>query len=200
MKKVLLGICLSLPLSALAQGFSYDYVEGVYAQSESDDNNASIDFDTGALGFGWAPTQDMYTKFGASYSDVDDSPMDQRSLSAAVGGRLALQDNIDLYLGGLVAYQRISDVGFDSDLDGTGLGAEIGLRAWLFPGVELEANGTFLDYYWGDIDDLSGDTNDFTAGLGARFYPTPRLSIGAGYAYAFDAETETLSAGVRYDY
>ena len=48
--------------------------------------------------------------------------------------------------------------------------------------------------------DYTGDTNDFTASLSARIHATHRLSLGGGYAYAFDAETETLSARIRHDY
>jgi hypothetical protein len=118
----------------------------------------------------------------------------------AARGRVALGSNLGFYLGALGAYSRYSGVGFDSDLDGSGLGAEIGLRTRLFSVVEIEANGTFLDLYWGDIDDYTGDTNDFTGTLSARVRATHRLSLGGGYAYAFDSETETLSASIRYDY
>ena len=200
MKHAILGLFLALPLAAAAQDFSYDYVEGGYGHAESDDNRASIDYDAAALALGWAPAEHVYTRFGASYADVDDSQLDIRALSATVGGRVPLGGNLDLYAGALAAYQRYSDVGFDSDLDGSGLGAEIGLRSRLFPQLELEVNGTFLDLLWGDIDDYTGDTNDFTGTLAARFYATPALSIGGAWSYAFDSETETLSGALRYDF
>lgn len=91
-------------------------------------------------------------------------------------------------------------MGFDRDLDGSGLGAEIGIRSWLFPRLEIEANGTFLDPLRGDYDDPGGDTNDFTAGISARLHASPRLSLSGGWSCAFDAETETLSLGARYSW
>ena len=200
MKKVILGICLTLPLAAMAQDFSYDYVQLGYANSEIDSIDADVDVDSYGLGGGWAPTANSYTRIDLAYSEMDNTPLDGRDYSVTVGGRTSLTDCIDMYLGVIGAYSRVSDVPNSSDLDAYGLGAEIGMRSWLFPQLELDVKGTYLDLYSGDLDDAGVDTDDFTASIGARFYATPVFSIGGGYSYAVDSETETLSAGVRYDF
>ncbi|MBP8925139.1 MAG: outer membrane beta-barrel protein [Pseudomonadales bacterium] len=199
MKKVILGICLTLPMAAMAQEFSYDYVQLDYANSEIDAGRSDVDVEKIALIGGWAPTANSYTRLDLAYSELDNSPIDGRDYALTVGGRTSLTDCIDMYLGVTAAYKRFSDVPGSSDLDGYGLGAEIGMRSWLFPQLEVDVRGSYLDLYSGDLDDAI-DTSDFTASIGARFYATPVFSIGAGYSYAVDAELNTLSAGLRYDF
>lgn len=201
MKKVILGICLTLPMAAMAQEFSYNYVQLGYANSEIDaDHSSDVDVDSYALGAGWAPTANSYTRLDLAYSELDNTAIDGRDYALTVGGRTSLTDRIDMYLGVTAAYERFSDLPGSSDLDSYGLGAEIGMRSWLFPKLELDVKGSYLDLYSGDLDDAGFDTSDFTASIAARFYATPVFSIGAGYAYAVDAETNTLSAAVRYDF
>lgn len=200
MKKVILGICLTLPLAAMAQDFSYDYVQLGYANSEIDAGNDDVDVDSYGVGAGWAPTAHSYTRIDLAYSELDNTPIDGRDYSVTVGGRTSLTDCIDMYLGVIGAYSRVSDVPNSSDLDAYGLGAEIGMRSWIFPQLEIDVKGTYLDLYSGDLDDAGIDTDDFTASIGARFYATPVFSIGGGYSYAVDSEVDTLSAGVRYDF
>ena len=201
MKKAILGICLTLPMAAMAQEFSYDYVQLGYANSELDAGGSNdVDVDSVGVAVGWAPTANSYTRLDLAYSELDDTPIDGRDYAVTVGGRTSLTDCIDMYLGVIAAYKRFSDVPGSSDLDAYGLGAEIGMRSWLFPQLELDVKGSYLDLYSGDLDDAGIDTDDFTASIDARFYATPVFSIGAGYSYAVDSEVDTLSAGVRYDF
>jgi hypothetical protein len=197
MKKVLIGICLAMPVAAMAQDFSYDFVEGAYVSSSADDD---FDSEGGAFAAGWSPMENVYTRFGAAYHTVDDSSIDLLGASATVGGYSSLTDSVDFYLGASAIWQRASDIPFTRDLDGYGLGAELGLRAWLFPQLEIDAGVSYFDLFEGDYDDLGADTNDFAAGLTARFYVTPVVSLNAGYSYAFDAESDTWSLGARYNF
>lgn len=195
-KKALLGICLALPVAAMAQEFSYDYIEAGYSWDDGD----GFEADSIGANIGWAPTANTYTRFGAGYTEIDDSPIDGGGLSAAVGGRWALNDYVDFYGGLLAAWERVSDTPFDNDIDGYGLGAELGLRARLFPQFEVGARGTYLDLSGGDLEDYVSDTDDFTVDVNALLHVTPTFAIGAGYAYAIDAETDTVTVGVRYNF
>lgn len=209
MKKSLLAICIAaLPVAAIAQDFSYAYIDGAYTHSELDDFDA--DGDGASLTLSLQPTQMIYTKLNLNYTEVDDTPVDIRGGSLTVGARTQIADCVDLYGGVLAAYKDFDDVpsfnppGNGHDVDGSGLGAEIGVRAWLNPKIELEANGNYTDLFEGDIDDrskdLGQDADEFTASLNARFYATRTFSIGAGYSYAFNNEIDTYSVGVRYDF
>lgn len=208
MKKSLLAICLILPATAMAQDFSYAYIEGAYTQGEYDDFD--VDTDGVALTLSLQPTQMIYTKLKMVYDEVDDSSIDIRSGAITVGARTQIADCVDLYGGVLAAYKDFEDVpstlrgGNRYDIDGSGLGAEVGVRAWLNPKFEVEANGNYTDLFSGDLDDSSKnigyETDEFTASLSARFYPTRTFSVGAGYSYAFNNEIDTWSLGVRYDF
>ena len=83
MKKSLLAICLVLPAAAMAQDFSYAYIEGAYTQGEYDDLN--VESDGAALTLSLQPTQMIYTKLNVVYGEVDDSSVDIRSGAITVG-------------------------------------------------------------------------------------------------------------------
>ena len=72
MKKVLLGLCLALPVAAMAQDFSYAYIEGSYGETEADDSEAlDLKFDNYDLTLGLQPTEHLYTKIGGRWSELD---------------------------------------------------------------------------------------------------------------------------------
>jgi hypothetical protein len=205
MKKLLLGICLALPVAAMAQDFSYAYIDGSYGETEADDSGEfDLEFENYDVTLGLQPTERIYTKLGGRWSELDGYSADDVAVFGAVGGRWQLADCVDFYVGGLAAYEELKDLplGID-DVDGYGLGAELGLRAWLFPQLEVEANGKYVDLFEGDIDELGGDQDYTSAGLTARIHATRQFSITAGYSYDFDRlgdDLETWSVGARYDF
>lgn len=197
MKNILMGLCLTVPAAVMAGDFSYDYVAAGYANVQGD---GDLEADFYGLQLAWSPVQAIYTRFGAAYGEVEDSPLEENDLSATLGGYVSLTDNVDIYVGGTAAWSEVQDVPLRGDVDGYGLGAEVGIRAWLFPQLELDLRGAYLDLFEGDFDDAGVDTDDFTAAFAVRVYPMQQFSIGGGYGYAFDAETDTYTVDLRYDF
>ena len=214
MQIAFLGFLLALSTAATAQEISYEYIEGLYAHSEYDDNSVwgesleDAESEGGYINLSVAPPEQMYTKFGLGYNAVEDTGIDIVSGTAAVGMHMPMDDCVDLYFGILGAYGRASDLNFpppnvaDStdDVDGYGLGAEVGVRARAGANFEFEVNGTYVNLFGGDVDDASDDTDDFNATATVRFYPVQQFSVSAGYGYAFGNEVGTYLLGVRYDF
>jgi len=210
----LLGVCLALPVAATARDFSYDYIEGLYISTEYEDNSvfgeslSDAESEGGFINLGLSITPRIYSKLGVGYAAVEDSGIDIAAVTGVVGTHFPLADCFDFYVGAQAAWGRASDLKFPppnvadnrDDVDGYGLGAEFGVRSWLADAFEVEVNGTYTNLFAGEIDDVSSDTDDFTATLSARVYPTRQFSIGAGYSYAFGNEIKSWMLGVRYDF
>ena len=198
MKKMIIGLCLIAPAAAMATDFSYNYIEAGYAYADGD---RDVEGDGYAATVGWSPGENVYTRLGAEYTTIDDSPLEGYGVNLAIGGYAPLSESIDVYLGILGGWLEITDIPFSSDLDGYSAGGEIGMRAWLLPKtIELDLSGTYLDIVGGDLDDIDADSDDFIGAVDVRVYPIECLSIGVGYARAFDAETDTYSVALRYDF
>src|SRR5262245_50228558 len=116
MRKALLGLCLVSPVSAIAQDLSYDYVDGAWHHVEGDHG---VDGDGAAVQIGWAPGENIYTKFNAGWIDVDNSSADSYGFGATVGGHAPLAQNVDIYLGVSGLWDRV-DTQFAGNVDGYG--------------------------------------------------------------------------------
>lgn len=197
MKRTLIALLLAAPAIAGAQPFSYDYVGAGYTNTKEDHD---LEADTWAGGISYSPVEHFYLRADGAASQVDSTPMDTRTFSLALGGYTSLASNADLYGGLIGVWSQVQDIPQQDDSKGYGAGAEIGLRAWLFPGVEVDLNGTYVDLFHGDFNDAGVDTDDFNAGVGLRVYPVERISIGGSYSHAFDAETDSLGVDLRYDF
>lgn len=200
MKKALIALCLVVPATAMAKDFSYNYAEASYAYIESDGGD---DGDGANVTLGWSPGEHVYTKLGGNWAMVDGGPVDAYLVGLTVGGFAKIHECADIYAGVIGAYAEYKDFPPETDdVDGYGIGGEIGVRGWLGDYVEVDVSGTYLDLRSGDLDEFRVDTraDEFTGAVKFRFYPVERFSLGLGYAYALDDETDIFTASARFDF
>lgn len=186
-KSVLLGSLAALACTApaMAEGLSYSFVEAAYISNEVDD--LDIDGD----GFGLAGSIALGKNFYAfaNYVDSDyDLDIGSQVFKIGAGAHWAASSNVDLT--GEIGYVNATvDVGgFGSYTDGGYLLAT-GLRAALAERWELHASVEYVDI---------GGTDDTGFGVGARFYITQALALGADYAHNGDGDN--WAAVLRYDF
>ncbi len=188
---------LLLPLSAYAEGVSYNYFEANYIIDEELDvdipgfGSGSDDGDGFAVAGSFAFNE---TFFGnASYSDasLDDSGLDLSNLSIGVGARSAQWTGaVDLF--GVLSYE---DTEVDS-LDDSGFGIAGGLRGLLADNFELNGQVKYTDI--GDADGVGfkvGGVYAFNPNWGVTGdWSTSNLEDDTGA----EVDIDELRVGVRY--
>lgn len=160
-------------------GFSYTYVEGNYTWLDSDAASDTLD------GFELTGSLELPLNFfvqATSSTLSGDVDLDQLRLGA--GWHFSLGDTLDAY--GVLSYV---DQQFDSGVsDEDGIVGDAGVRLMLTSKVEVSGYGE-----WADIED-----SDVGFGAGARYYLTPRLSLGAR-ALLIDSGDQ-WAAGLRFQF
>ena len=135
---------------AMAQGVSYNYIEGSYNEVELD---ASI-FDVDGDGFGIGGSFEVADQIHllASYNNADfGSGVDLDETRIGGGFHSALSPNMDFVA--RLSWVRFDASGPGGSVDDDGFGATIGLRGMAGSNVELAG---FIDYIdIGDADDTS---------------------------------------------
>jgi hypothetical protein len=176
----------SLSGPALADDFSYSYVELGYVSSEIDD------LDVDGNGFGVRAALEFTDRIHGilSYSDEDyDFDIGASELEAGVGVNWSLSENLDVI--GTLSYLRaeIDVPGFGS-IDDSGIALGAGLRGRVSEAFELTGG---LKY--ADLSDFGSET---TAQVGARFYFTKMFALGADIGFNDDGTSWML--GGRFDF
>ncbi len=185
---------LGLPLTVMAEGLSYNYLEGGYVSVEPDDSD--VEFDGYRAKLSVLINEGVYVL--ASYSDLESdenaggAKATSETITAGLGFRFSLFDATDL---NIEAAWLNSEVGIDggafngaeTDDDGYTLG--VGVRHLFFPQLEAGLKVDYTDVF---------DDDDFVYTASALFHVIPALSIGGSYTIADDSDTWT--AGLRFNF
>lgn len=198
---LLAAALLALPLSAVADGFSYTYADARYAFSDSD--AVSAQFDGPVLSGSYALPSDLagvaglYLSGGGSFRQSDtfsdgtaSGEVQGWEANLRIGAHHALTPTLDVLVNGGAAFAKIKGKGgFDGfDDDEVSYVVAAGLRAKVIAGLELGAG-----YEYSGLFDADGSFN-----LGAEYRFTPNLSAVADARYAGSADQYTV--GARYNF
>jgi opacity protein-like surface antigen len=206
MKVARLALTLAVVCSgAMAEPFSYtygeigyfnqtDHVDGVPGNNkiESDGYTATISADFGGAILQLTHNQgDINRIFGDNPKDFDES-FKLRSTGVFFGGH-GEPDAKTSFFGG-VGYDRstLDTDTEDSQVDVYRFGG--GVRYWVVPHVELDAEAFYVHAENHEFDESS---NDGRIGVGVRFQPINMVSVGAKYFRLIDAESDAFTADVR---
>ncbi len=175
----------TLAAPAMADGLSYNYLEGGYQRIDLDDDVFDIDGDGFGIGGSFELGRNAF--MFASYGTADfDFGIDLDELSAGVGYHVPVGTNTDFVAS--IAYVRAeADASGFGSVDDSGIGASIGLRSMVTDTVEVFGNINYVD-----LDD-SGDETSFTGGAWFNVTDTFALGVSAG----FGDDTTTYGAGAR---
>lgn len=178
------GVIALSPLAAQADGFSYSYLEGGFAQLDVDGVSSKLDgyYLRGSVGF----AEHFFA--AADYLDASKGGFDTQIYSVVLGGHLPLSDQIDLTGRAGYAGSEAGAYGFNASDDGYVIGA--GLRGRVAERFELEGN---VNYY--DFSDSGGET---VVGVAARYHFTDQFALGAEYQH-FDG-ADLWGLGVRWSF
>jgi len=175
-----------LPLSARADGLSYNYWELAYVGADIDDFSEKLD------GFGVAGSLEVTDQvfLYASWAQVDTGiaghNVSEEDYGAGVGYAWSLTDNFDLI--GRVGYVGAkAEVEHFGSIDDDGFAVGVGARARFIDQLEVEGGLQYADF--SDF----GSTTSF--GLGAQWYFTPAVAVTLAGSFSDDATT--YAVGVR---
>jgi hypothetical protein len=175
---------------ALADGFSYNYLEANFISTEIEDVEPGVDLEgdgfgiAGAVEFG-SSIHGFASVSGTEYEEV----VDIGSLTAGLGFNHSLAPALDLVTG--VSYERlkveVDDFGGQPE---EGIGLSAGLRGRVGDRVELTAGVKYVNF--GD------DLDDTSIMAGGRYWFSRKFAAGLDYSENDDGDTWILS--LRYDF
>jgi len=166
---------LALAAPAMADGLSYNYLEGSYQRADFD---SSSGIDGYRFGIGGSVELGDNAHFFAGYGSTDfDFGIDLNELAVGVGFHTDLTPTLDFVAN--LAYLRLDvDVSGSSLGDEDGFGAEIGLRSMLSDRLELAGFVQYADM---------GDAGDDTSLRGEAWYSfTESFALGLNVGTAED--------------
>jgi hypothetical protein len=162
--------------TAAAEGFSYNLIEGSYANGDIEGN----DLDGFGIKGSWELAPSIFVLGGLQNLDADVGSLD--TLNLGVGMNWALSDNADLF--GAATFERVDNGPFDD----TGFGVAAGVRGRVAESLELSASVKYQDI--GDFGDA------FTYSAGGNFavgLDYNKLDLDGG-------DGDLFSVALRYDF
>lgn len=184
---------LAAPAAALAEGFSYSYLDARYFSTDSD--AVSVNQNGGVVTGSLALNPVFYVIGNGSYGQSEDftsggltGSVDILTGSARFGAHHALTEALDVFANAGVLYQeRKGNGGFSGKDDDVGYIGQVGFRVALVPVVELGA-------FYGYQDLFNTTSGSFTADL--QYLATDHWS---GIASANSSRgIDVYTFGVRY--
>lgn len=175
---------------ALADGFSYNYIEGEFIDTEIEDVDPGVDLDGEGFAVGGAVEFGPTLHGFGSIRDVDyEQGVNVDSLTLGLGFNHVLAPALDLVAG--LSYERIklNLAGLGSEKE-EGFGLNAGLRGRAGNNLELFAGLKYVDF--GD------DLDDTTIRIGGRYYVNRNFALGLDYSENDDGDTWTVA--LRYDF
>jgi len=170
LKKLCVAAALALPLSAMAEGLSYNYLEGSYVIPENDD--------AFRIGGSFLLNPQFFLKADGTVFEGGNL------LTGQLGYRHALNNTLDLNITGGLLYADPD--GGDSE---TGYTFGGGLRALVAPQLELNGGIAYVDIY---------DNSDVAFSVGAVYNFNANWAISGGGTFVDDADE--FNVGVRYNF
>lgn len=184
---------IGLPLSAMAEGLSYNYLEGGYVSSELDD--ADVDADGYRAKLSVLINEGIYVHGGYAEAETDENAIGAtfttKSITAGLGARFEVFDATDLNIEAAWINGKLERDGaaVDTDVEDDGYTLGVGVRHLFFPQLEAGFKADYTDVF---------DDDDFSYTGTVLFHVIPHLSIGGGYTIADNADTWT--AGLRFNF
>ncbi|MDP9140720.1 MAG: porin family protein [Pseudomonadota bacterium] len=184
---------LGLPLTAMAEGLSYSYLEGGYVSSELDDGDVEADGFRAKLSV--LINEGVYVHGGYAEAETDENAIGAtfttKNITAGLGVRFALFDATDLNIEGAWLNGKLERDGaaLDTDVEDDGYTIGAGVRHLFFPQLEAGLKADYSDIF---------DDDDFAYTGSVLFHVIPALSIGGSYTIADNADTWT--AGLRFNF
>lgn len=203
MKKMNTLLCASallatLPLSALAQGISYDYLEGGYTKATQENGNADdFDFDGFTIAGSGKVASNLYL-FGdyrqLESDTVANTRVDTNTGRIGLGYILPINENLHLTAGGGAVFAKFDYEGSGSaltpdDNDDTGYFLQTIARAKVLPALEINGGYRYEKVF---------DEGESTGLVGAVFNITPAIAAIGNYEFGDDYDRYVL--GGRYNF
>lgn len=189
---------LGLPLSAMAEGLSYSYLEGGYVSSKVDEVVAGQG-DTDADGYRGKLSvlinEGVYVLGGYTEIETDENALGAtyttKNITAGLGLRFGLLEATDLNIEGAWLNSKLERDGdlVDGEVEDDGYTVGIGVRHLFFPQLEAGLKVDYTDVF---------EDDDFSYTANALFHVIPMLSIGGSYTIADNSDTWT--AGLRFNF
>ena len=171
-----------------AEGFSYNLLEAGYVSNEI--KSAGVDGSGFALSGSYGFSQSMF-----GFASIVDAEYDQNSgvsttaVTVGLGFAWPLGANLDLVSGLAYEHLRLHIDGLGSASE-EGFSLNTGLRGRVGENVELTGGVKYID--------LGHGVDDFTLGVGGRYYFTPAFAAGIDVSDNDDGTAWIVS--LRYDF
>jgi hypothetical protein len=192
------GALAALPLSSMADGLSYNYIEGGYTKATLEDGNADdFDFDGFSVA-GSGKFTDNFFVFGdyrfLESDTVGGTKAELNSGRAGLGFIVPINDRFHLNAGGGASFGKFEYKGTGAgatpdDNDDTGYFLQGIARAQVLPALEINGGYRFEKIF---------DSNESTGLIGAVFNFTPALGVLGNYEFGDGTDRYTL--GGRYSF
>lgn len=178
---VLTALLLASPV--MADGLSYNFIEGAYARVELDDSLVDVDGDGFGIGGSFEINENFFGL--ASYSTADfDFGVDLNQLNAGFGFHTGISPNTD-FVATLVYVRAEVEAGGFGSIDESGWGASAGLRSMVSDRLEVNGAISYVDF---------GDGDDTSIGGGVLYNFTDTFAVGANIGFGEDTTTYGVNA------
>lgn len=187
LRSIAITSLLFLAAPAMADGFSYNYIEGSYQRVNLDDGFIDVDGD----GFGIAGSVevgDMWQLIGGYNNTSFDFDVDLDELVIGGGFHASLTPNVDFVAN--FAYVRLDASALGFSVDDDGIGASIGVRGMVSQNVELAGSIQYVE--------LSDSGNETSFGGVVWYNFTPNFSAGLNVGTGDDVVRYGIGARVYF--
>lgn len=189
-----------LPNDRCAGGISYNNVELLYAHTDADTGFGGDDADGVRLNFEYSPASNFYVRLTTGYDEAD--YWDSWHVTAAVGGYIALSDNIHLAADGGIIWAEYDEDFFVPDpinpLVGTWNSFSDDDTGW-FVRPHVRAKWGCLEVHAGVQYTDIWDDEDWAFFASAYYQIWQNWDIKVGYHEGdMSADAETWTVGARY--
>jgi hypothetical protein len=185
---IFLAAVFAVPGAGRAAGLSYSYVEGGYAETETEVEGIDLDGDGYRLGASLAVSPNYHLVFEYSAAELDvenfNFEVDVDTFALGIGYNRPINPRIDLIGRILYVDSEIDAVGpfLAAEGDENGLGFQMRMRSEVRERLEVE----------GGIDYVDVGDDETTLVIEGRYFLTDALALGAGLEFGDD----TTSYGV----